>query len=104
MNLIAGIGFAVLFYAIAEYEHLTGWKWAAASLVITSVILQLTGWMLLVLPAQAVLFGVLWWKNAQKQDSYEADRAAGLEEDRRRRQEAVRRAHEQADRGGPARP
>ncbi|MGH9258365.1 MAG: hypothetical protein ACRD08_00480 [Acidimicrobiales bacterium] len=102
--MLATLVFAALFYGIAEYEHLTGWKWAAASLVISIVVLQVTGWLVLVLPFQAALFGVLWWANSKKIDTSDADQAARLEADRRIRQERVRRAHEQADRDRNRRP
>jgi hypothetical protein len=95
-GILGSLGFAVIFYAAAEYEHLTGWKWALASLIISQVVLQLTGWMVLVLPAQAILFGVMWWANAKKQDQSAEDQAKRIEEDRRLRQERVRQAHQQS--------
>ena len=33
--------FAALFYFAADYEHLTGWKWALASIAVTITVNQL---------------------------------------------------------------
>lgn len=97
--MIAGIVFAVAFYGLAEYEHMTGWKWAVASLAVTFVVLEATqGFLIAVIPAQVVLFGVLWWKNAKRIDKLPEERAARVDADRRMRQERVRRAHEEAER------
>jgi hypothetical protein len=61
--MIAAFVFAAFFYGVAEYEHMIGWKWAVASLIVTFGVLQLTGFLMAVIPAQVVLFGVLWWQN-----------------------------------------
>ena len=83
---------------MAEYEQMTGWKWAAASMLVTFVVLQATGMMLAVLPAQVALFVVLWWQNSKRMDSVAEERAASAAADRAVRQERVRLAHEDADR------
>jgi hypothetical protein len=86
------------FYGIAEYEYMTGWKWAVASFVVTIVVLETVGFMMAVLPAQATLFGVLWWQNAKRLDRKPAEQAARVSEDQAIRRERVRLAHEAADR------
>lgn len=96
--MIATFVIAAAFYGIAEYEHMTGWKWAVASVIVTFVVLQTVGTMLLVVPAQVALFGVLWWQNSKRIDTRDTERAADAEADRKMRQERVRRAHEEADR------
>jgi hypothetical protein len=96
---------AAAFYGIAEYEQMSGWKWAIASAILTFVVLQAFGTMLIVLPAQVALFGVLWWQNSKRIDIRDAERAADAEADRKMRRERVRLAHEEVDRKKPvARP
>jgi len=97
-SMIAAFVFAAFFYGVAEYEHMTGWKWAVASLIVTLAVLQTIGFMMAVIPAQVVLFGVLWWQNSKRIDRLPAERAARAEADRRLRQERVRRSQEEADR------
>jgi hypothetical protein len=97
--MVAAFVFAAFFYAAAEYERLTGWKWALASVVISLVVLQLFEFLAFVIPFQIALFGVMWWRNIKHRDEMEQERTARAEEDRRRRQEQVRRARDQADRG-----
>src|SRR5688572_27296777 len=89
---------ATLFYFVAEYEHMTGWKWAAASLVVSFGISFLLPGFIGTFVGQLGLFGVLWWQNSKRLDQLHVDRAARNEQDRRSRQERVRQAHEQADR------
>jgi uncharacterized membrane protein YdfJ with MMPL/SSD domain len=96
--MMAAFVIAASFYGIAEYEQMTGWKWAVASVILTFVVLQAFGTMLIVVPAQVALFGVLWWQNSKRIDMRDAERAADAEADRKMRQERVRRAHEEADR------
>jgi hypothetical protein len=96
--MIATFIFAACFYGVAEYENMTGWKWAAASAAITFVIMKTFGFMLVVLPAQAALFGVLWWQNVKRLEKLPEDRAAQVSEDQAIRRERVRLAHEAADR------
>jgi hypothetical protein len=90
--------FAVLFYFAAEYEHLTGWKWALASLALTLTIRGLFPLsFIFVLPAQFGLFMVMWWAHVKNQ----AQRHEALEkrkaEDQRLRREHVSRAQAEAD-------
>jgi hypothetical protein len=96
--MIATFVIAAFFYGAAEYEHMTGWKWAAASVAVTFVVLQTIGLMLAVLPAQVVLFGVMVWQNGKRMDGRVEERAASAEADRALRQERVRLAHAAADR------
>jgi hypothetical protein len=97
-NMIATFIFAAFFYGVAEYEYMTGWKWAAASVAVTFVVLQTIGFMLAVLPAQVALFCVLWWQNAKRLDRLPVEQAARVSEDQAIRREHVRLAHEAADR------
>jgi len=96
--MIAGFVFAACFYGFAEYERMSGWMWAIASLAVTFTVLQLTGMMLFNIPAQVILFGVMAWRNSKRLDKLPEERAARRAEDQRIRQERVRRAHEEADR------
>lgn len=101
--MFAAFVFAAFFYGVAEYEHLTGWKWALASLAITFTIMQLTEFLLFAIPGQLVLFGFLWRAHLQRQAKLPEERAARAEADRQMRQERVRQAREQADRNQPRR-
>jgi hypothetical protein len=96
--MIATFVFAACFYGMAEYEHMTGWKWAAASVAVTFVVLQTIGFMLAVLPAQVALFGLLWWQNSKRLDRQPEEQAARAEAMRLERQERFRLAQEAADR------
>jgi predicted signal transduction protein with EAL and GGDEF domain len=96
--MIAALVFAACFYGIAEYEHMTAWPWAVASLVVSFAVLELTGTLILVIPAQVVLFGVLWWRNVKRIDKLPEEQAARAEADRVRRQAMVQRAQERSDR------
>jgi len=104
MDIIGGLGFASLFYFAAEYEHMSGWKWALASLALYVTVkgLFLLSF-ILVLPAQFGLFLVLWWANVRRKAELEAERTARAEEDRRLRQGRARQAREQAAPDGDAR-
>ena len=102
------LAFAALFYAAAEYEHMTGWKWALASIALTATVQGLFALsFIFILPAQFGLFCVLWWANIQRKKQLEVERAARQEEERRMRQEQATRAREDAARtqtqGDPAR-
>src|SRR5438876_7971064 len=60
--------FAALFYFVADYEHMTGWKWALASIAVTLTINQLfPASFIFVLPAQFGLFLVMWWAHLKNQ-------------------------------------
>jgi hypothetical protein len=89
---------AACFYGMAEYERMTGWKWAAASMAVTFVVMQTIGFGLAVIPAQVALFGVMWWQNGKRLDKLPEEQAARREAMRIERQERVRLAHEEADR------
>lgn len=97
MGIFGGLAFAALFYAAAEYEHMTGWKWALASLAVSFTIRGLFPLsFILVLPAQFGLFIILAWMNIRHKAERNVDRAKAVEEDRRRRQERTRQNREQA--------
>lgn len=99
MGLLGGLGLAGFFYAVAEYEHMTGWKWALASIAVSATVRAIFPFsFLFVLPAQFGLFCVLWWANSKRQAALEVDRGARQEADRRLRQERVRQALAEADR------
>jgi flagellar biosynthesis component FlhA len=98
MGFFAGIAFALIFFGIARYEHMSAWKWAIASFALTLTVT----WMfpfsfIFILPAQFGLFLVLWWMNARRQDELKVERAALEAEDQRRRRERVSQAQAQAD-------
>lgn len=98
MGILGGLGFAAIFYAAAEYEHMTGWKWALASVALSATVKGLFPLsFIFVLPAQFGLFVVLAWMNIRRKAEMEVDRAASAEEDRRRRQERARLAQQQVD-------
>lgn len=91
------IVFAALFYGAAHYEHMSGWKWAAASIAVTIVVkvLPISGFIPFFL-AQVALFGVLWWRNSKRLGEREADRVRHMEDDRKIRQDRVRRGRDEA--------
>jgi len=90
--------FAVLFYFAAEYEHLTGWKWALASIAVTLTIRGLFPFsFIFVLPAQGALFGVMWWAHVKNQQQRHLDRDRRQAEDARLRRDHVKQAQLAAD-------
>ncbi|OLB19301.1 MAG: hypothetical protein AUH12_00625 [Gemmatimonadetes bacterium 13_2_20CM_69_8] len=95
--MVGAFAFAAVFYGAAEYEHMTGWKWAIASLATSFVVSLLFPGFIPGLLGQVGLFGVLWWQNSKRLDALHVDRAAKIEEDRQVRQERVRQAREEAD-------
>ena len=98
MGVFGGLGFAALFYAAAEYEHMSGWKWALASIAVSVTVRGLFPLsFIFVLPAQFALFGVMWWMNTKRVAALEVEREAKAQEDRRARQERAQRAREQVD-------
>ena len=98
MGVLGGLGFAALFYAAAEYEHMTGWKWALASLALSATVRGLFPLsFIFILPAQFGLFCVLWWMNTKRLAALEVERAAAQAEDRRQRQDRASRARDQAE-------
>ncbi len=65
---LVAICFAILFYRAAEYERMTAWAWAIASLALTFVLFLLIPRIGIVILAQIGLFGVMWWYNARRHD------------------------------------
>ena len=98
MGILGGLGFASIFYFAAEYEHMTGWKWALASIALSATVKGLFPLsFIFVLPAQFGLFVLLAWMNIRRKAALEVDRASSAEEDRSRRQERARLAQQQVD-------
>jgi len=90
-------GFAGLFYFAAEYEHLSGWKWALASVAVTATVKGLfPGSFIFILPAQFGLFLVMWWAHVKNQGQRQVDLAQREADSRRERQERVTRARQEA--------
>src|SRR5258708_17373745 len=88
--------FAALFYFAAEYEHLTGWKWAVASIAVTITVDQLfPAFFIFVLPAQFGLFLVMWWAHLKNQAQREVERDQRQKDAMRERQQRVSRAREE---------
>jgi signal transduction histidine kinase len=88
--------FAGLFYFAAEYEHLTGWKWALASVAVTITINQLfPASFIFVLPAQFGLFLVMWWAHLKNQTQRDIERDQRQKDSVRERQQRVSRAREE---------
>src|SRR2546427_12106140 len=88
--------FAALFYFAAEYEHLTGWKWALASVAVTVTVKGLfPGSFIFVLPAQFGLFLVMWWAHIKNQAQREVERDQRQKDAMRERQQRVSRAREE---------
>jgi len=89
--------FAALFYFAAEYEHLSGWKWALASVAVSGTVKGLfPGSFIFILPAQFGLFLVMWWAHVQNQAQRQVDLAKREADSRRERQERVSRARQEA--------
>src|SRR6266487_2597530 len=95
MGILGGLGFASIFYFAAEYEHMSGWKWALASIALSATVKGLFPLsFIFVLPAQFGLFVLLAWMNIRRKAAREAAQATALRE----RQERVRRAREERER------
>ncbi len=89
--------FAALFYFAADYEHLSGWKWALASCAVTITINQLfPASFIFVLPAQFGLFLVMWWAHTKNKVQREGEREQRQKDAMRERQQRVSRAREDA--------
>jgi signal transduction histidine kinase len=89
-------GFAGLFYFAAEYEHLSGWKWALASVAVTATVKGLfPGSFIFVLPAQFGLFLVMWWAHTKNQAQRDVERDQRQKDAMRERQQRVSRAREE---------
>src|SRR5919197_1830247 len=90
--------FAALFYFAANYEHLSGWKWALASAAVTITVNRLfPASFIFILPAQFCLFLVMWWAHTKNKVQREAERERDQAAARRDRQERVSRAQAEAD-------
>jgi signal transduction histidine kinase len=90
--------FAALFYFAAEYEHLTGWKWALASIAVTLTVDQLfPASFVFVLPAQFGLFLVMWWAHVKNQRLRQIELDKRQADAQRVRREHVRQAQLAAD-------
>ena len=88
---------AALFYLAAEYEHLSDWKWALASVAVSATVKGLfPGSFIFVLPAQFGLFLVMWWAHVRNQAQRQVDLAKREADSRRERQERVTRARQEA--------
>src|SRR2546427_12166041 len=89
--------FAALFYFAAEYEHLSGWKWALASVAVSGTVKGLfPGSFIFILPAQFGLFLVMWWAAVKNQGQRQVDLAKREADVRRRGQERVDAALQEA--------
>ena len=89
--------FAALFYFAAEYEHLSGWKWAVASIAVTITVDQLfPASFIFVLPAQFGLFLVMWWAHLKNKAQREVERDQRQKDSMRESQQRVTRAREEA--------
>lgn len=92
------ISFAVLFYFAAEYEHLSGWKWALASIGVTLAIRGLFPLsFIFVLPAQFGLFLVMWWAHVKNQEQRAVAREQQQRDHLKERQVRVSQARAEAD-------
>lgn len=90
--------FAALFYFAAEYEHLTGWKWALASIAVTLTVDQLfPASFIFVLPAQFGLFLVMWWAHIKNKEQRQNELDQRQKDDQRLRREHVREKQMEAD-------
>ena len=90
--------FAALYYFAAEYEHLTGWKWALASIAVTLTIDQLfPASFIFVLPAQFGLFLAMWWAHVKIREQRAQDLDQRQKDDQRLRREHVREKQMVAD-------
>jgi len=102
LGLVIAVAFAVLFHRMAAYERLSGWAWALASFALSLVVTSVWAGFLPLLLAQLALLGVLWWYNMRRIGQRGEEWIARRDDDRRIRQERMRRAQEeiQRDRGG----
>ena len=98
MGIIGSFAFAGVFYFAAEYERMTGWKWALASVIVSATVKGLFPLsFIFVLPAQFGLFCVLWWANQRRLAALEVERAGRRTEDQHVRQERARLSREHVD-------
>lgn len=98
MPIVGGLGIAALFYFAAEYEHMTGWKWALASLAVTFTVDRLFLFsFIFVLPAQFLLFLGLAYANSRRLKALEIERAGRRELDQQARRERITQAQAHAE-------
>ncbi len=69
LSLLVGVACAVLFFRAAQYERMSPWLWAIASIGLHVAVGFLSPSILLALLAQAALFVVMWWYNAKRTPS-----------------------------------
>ena len=69
LSLLVGVACAVLFFRAAQYERMSPWVWAIASIGLHLAVGFLSPSILLALLAQAALFIVMWWYNAKRTPS-----------------------------------
>jgi hypothetical protein len=98
IGLFVAIGFVVLFYRVAVYEHMTGWVWAVASFALSIIVMNLWGGLLQLFVAQVGLFMVLWAYNAKRVDKRHQEWATEREARRREQEARMRRAQEEIKR------
>lgn len=93
MGIFGGLAFALIFAGIANYEHLTPWKWGLAAFAISVAVRWLFPLSyVFVLPAEFVLFLVLWRVNERRKAELEVARAEMKAADQERRRERISRA------------
>ena len=76
IRLVVAIGFVLLFYRMAVYEHITGWVWAVASLALSIVVMAIWAGFLPIILSQLGLFGLMWWYNSKRVDARHQEWAA----------------------------
>ena len=67
--LFLGLIFSVIFFRVAEYEHMSPWTWSVASLGLSGIITLRGGTIALLFPAQVGLFVLMWWYNIRRRMS-----------------------------------
>jgi hypothetical protein len=95
LDLVVAAAFAVLFYRMAQYEHMRGWVWVAGSFTLSLVVMQLRPGLTALIVAQVGLVGVLWWRNAKRLGTDAERWRTAREEARRLEKERLERAREE---------
>ncbi|HKV71289.1 MAG TPA: hypothetical protein VJN62_08575 [Gemmatimonadales bacterium] len=104
LNILGGLSFALIFAAMAGYEHMSPWKWGLASMAVSLTVDKLFPLSFVYdLPAQFGLFLVLWWMNQRRKAALEVSRAEASAAEQARRRERVSRAAADAQRADPER-
>jgi fatty acid desaturase len=96
--IVVVVGFGVLFYRVAVYEHMTGWVWALASVGLSLAVMQIAPGFVPIVAIQLVLFGVLWRQHAKRQAEITAHRLEERERREAQRAELRQRGREEAER------